>query len=172
MKKAERNTGGAVPGLAFVRLSLAALVATCLVGIVGTGCSSTDKPDTHPLAYVRFHGQPVERVRDVTAEVFRENGYKVTRNGWVKLIFEKEGSSMNDIAYGNWVDGRVWVRVKASIIDEAPGNCRLECEAFVLRSRGEPLEEEIRINKLHRHRYQLLLDEVAKRLSAEPPKAS
>ena len=75
---------------------------------------------------------------------------------------------MNDIAYGDWLDGRMWVRVKATVVEESPGTCRLECEAFLLRARGQALEEEIRIHKLHRHKYYQLLNEVAKRLSAQP----
>jgi hypothetical protein len=167
MKKAQRNMSDAGFGLALGPRSLGAFLAIGLSGFLGAGCSSTGKPDSNPLAYVQIRGQPVERVRDVAATVFHENGYQVTRNSWADLLFEKQGSVMNDLAYGNWVNGRVWVRVKAMVVDISPGNCRLECEAFVLRNRGEPLEEEIRINKLHRHKYQELLDEVAKRLSGK-----
>jgi hypothetical protein len=149
-------------------LYLAVLEAACGVLLLGAGCSSTGKPDTQPLAWVQVHGQPPERVRDVTAEVFREHGYQVTRRGYVNLVFERQGSTMNNLSYGNWMGKGVFVRVKATVVDISPGNCRVECEAFVLRNRGEVLEEEIRINKLHRHPYQELLDEVAKRLKVSP----
>ncbi|HVM47261.1 MAG TPA: hypothetical protein VMU04_04500 [Candidatus Acidoferrum sp.] len=143
-----------------------------LVAVLGlalsAGCSSPGQPESDPLAWVEIHGQPHEKVADVAAEVFHDNGYTVTRKGWEHLIFEKPGSKMNNIAYRNWAEGPVWVRVKATVVDVKPGTCRLECEAFVVRSRNEPTEEEIRVNSLHRKKYQQMLDEVAKRLRTQP----
>jgi hypothetical protein len=143
-----------------------------LAGLLGVllcaGCSSAPKPASNPLAYVEIRGQPHEKVADMAARVFYDNGYQVVRNGWAHLVFEKEGSTMNNIAYSNWMDGPVWVRVKASVVDVSPGTCRLECEAFLLRSRNQPAEEEIRIHKLHSHKYQQLMNEVAKRLNSQP----
>jgi hypothetical protein len=156
--------------------SLAVLLAACLVGFLSPGCSSIEKPASARFASIEIQDQPHERVRDVTAEVFRDHGYLVTRNGWADLIFEREGSTMNNLAYGNWMGGRVWVRVKAAISDLSARNCRLQCEAFILRNRGEALEEEIRITKVHSRPYQDLLDEVAKRLggstTSTPPAGS
>jgi hypothetical protein len=155
-------------------LSFVSLVGFCalVAAILGAGCSSTDKGDLNALVSIVIHGHPVERVREVTAQVFRDDGYKVTRNGYAKLIFEKQGSTLNNISYGNWMGGGVWVRVKAALFEVSPNTCRIECEAFVLRGRGEALEEEIRINKLHRHPYQELLNEVSKRLSTTPGSGS
>jgi hypothetical protein len=147
---------------------LAGLLAICLGLSLCAGCSSTPETDSDPLAYVEIHGQPHDKVADMAALVFHDHGYTVTRKGWAHLVFEKQGSTMNDIAYGDWLDGRMWVRVKATVVEESPGNCRLECEAFLLRGRGQALEEEIRINKLHSHKYNQLLKEVAKRLNAQP----
>jgi hypothetical protein len=144
--------------------SLAGLLAACLAGFLTAGCSSTEKPASARFASVEIKGQPHERVRDVTAEVFHDHGYLVTRNGWADLVFEREGSAMNNLAYGNWMGKRVWVRVKAAIFDSSARSCRLQCEAFILRNRGEALEEEIRITKVHSRPYQDLLDEVARRL--------
>jgi hypothetical protein len=156
-----RESAGSEPR----RWRLAGLLAICLGLSLCVGCSSTPKPDSDPLAYVEIHGQPHEKVADMAAQVFHDHGYTVTRNGWAHLVFEKQGSTMNDIAYGDWLDGRLWVRVKVSVVEVSPNTCRLECEAFLLRGRGHALEEEIRINKLHSHKYHQLLKEVAKRLS-------
>ena len=158
-------------GLALHPWSLPLLAAVCVGVFLGAGCSSTGKSDSAEFAAVEIHGQPPERVCDVAAEVFLEHGYKVKRQGWARLFFEKEGSAMNNLAYGNWMGGRVWVRVKVSVVEASANTCRVKGEAFLLRNRGEPLEEEIRIRKLHSRPYQELLDEVAKRLggkAAEP----
>lgn len=163
MKKVERTirSGNLVAALRW--WSLPVLLAVCLGALLGAGCSSTGKSEPVHFASVRIQGQAPERVSDVATEVFLEHRYKVTRKGWAHLTFEKEGSTMNNIAYGNWMGGGVWVRVKVSVEEVLAGTCDLKCEAFLVRNRGESLEEEIRIKKLHSGQYQELLDEVAAR---------
>ncbi|HOX59155.1 MAG TPA: hypothetical protein P5205_18380 [Candidatus Paceibacterota bacterium] len=158
-------------GLPLRPWGLAVLLAIGLGTFLGTGCSSTKTAKSAHFASVEIRGQPPERVSDVTSEVFHDHGYKVTRRTWASLCFEKEGTAMNNLAYGNWMGQRVWVRVRVSVGEALPGTCQLKCEAFFLRNRGEPLEEEIRIGKLHKGQYQELLNEVATRISgktAEP----
>lgn len=104
----------------------------------------------------------------MAAVVFHDHGYMVTRHGWQRLDFEKPGSTMDKIAYPSLMGDQVWERVKATVDDVEPGTCKLACEAFVVRSRNQPLEEENRVGKLHSHKYRELLNEVAKRLSAQP----
>jgi hypothetical protein len=142
----------------------------CAGALLVDGCRSPGKPDAARFASVPIHGHTVDKVRDATAQVFHADGFKVLKQGWANLTLEKEGSSMNNIAYGNWMGSGIWVRAKVTIVDIAPDECRLDCEAFLVRNRGESVEEEIKINKLHSHHYQKLLEEVAKRLSSTPPK--
>jgi len=150
--------------------SLPVLVAVCLGAFLGAGCSSSGKKEPTPFASVQIHDQAVDRVCEVTAEVFHDHGYKVTRNGAGNFFFEKKGSLANDLAYGNWMGERIWVRVKATVDEMSTGNCQIRCEAFLLRNHGEPLEEEIRITKLHSSQYQEILDEVALRLNSKAVK--
>ncbi len=147
----------------------AVLLAACVAGLLAAGCSSTGKTASARFASVEIQGQRHERVRDVTAEVFRDHGYLVTRNGWADMVFEREGSAMNNIAYGNWMGKRVWVRVKAAVTDMSAARCQVKCEAFVVRNRGESLEEEIQLTKVQSGQYKDLLNEVAKRLGAVAP---
>ena len=162
-----KSAGSAVLGLS--TWGFGSLLAVCVIALLSAGCQSTPTPEIVPFASVEIHGHPVDRVRDVTAQVFNEHGYELMKRGWVDLVFEKEGSTMNNIAYGNWMGSGIWVRVRAKITDISPGESRINCEACLLRNRGEPTEEEIRINKLHRHPYQKLLNEVVKRLKIETP---
>lgn len=193
MNQAYREIPSAVPGRAGARpggqgrtvashitghlsrpWNLASILAVCLAGVLAGGCSSTEKTASARFASVEVQGQPHERVRDVTADVFREHGYLVTRNGWADLVFEREGSAMNNVAYGNWMGKRVWIRVKAAVTDPSASKCHVKCEAFIIRNRGEALEEEIRITKMQGGQYQDLLDEVAMRLTGvttKPPPA-
>jgi len=167
MNRIQRIIGSAAASRAGVpQWSLTVLLAACLAAVAATGCRSAATQDPLRFASVVIHGQPHERVRDTTALVFLEHGYRVAKNGWADLVFERAGSAMNNIAYGTLMTGKVWIRVKASIVDGLSGTCRLDCEAFVLRNRGEALEEETRITKIHNHQYQDILNEVAKRVGA------
>jgi len=148
------------------------LLAICASVFLGGGCRTPGQADSAQFASVEVRDQATERVCDVAAEVFLEHGYQVRRQGWGKFFFEKPGSAMNNLAYGNWLGEPVWVRVKASVQEMSPGHCQVKCEAFLLRNRGEPLEEEIRIRKLHSGQYQELLDEVAKRASGNAAKSN
>ncbi len=170
MNRIQTSNGSAADGsVALPRCTLRVLLAVCFAALATPGCRSAATQDPVRFASVEIPGQTHERVRDVAAEVFRDHGYLVTRNGWDGLVFEREGSAMNNLAYGNWMGGRVWVRVKATIFDVSGRQCRLQCEAFILRNRGEALEEEIRIRKVHNRAYQELLDEVARRLGGPTP---
>jgi len=167
MKKIQRPLAGWSSGPELRPWSLAVWLAVCLGASLSAGCRSTGKVHSDEFASVELHGHPIEQVRDVTAQVFHDHGYKVTQKGWTSLVFEKEGSTMNNLAYGNWMGSGIGLRVKATIHDLSPGECRLECEAFLVRNRDEPVEDEIKVSKLHRRPYQKLLDEVARRLSSE-----
>ena len=144
--------------------------AVGLGALLLAGCSSPGKPDSARFASVLIRGHTVDQARDVTSQVFHADGFKVIKKGWANLVLEKEGSSMNNIAYGNWMGSGIWVRAKVTIVDIAPSECRIDCEAFLVRNKDEAAEDEIKINKLHRHHYQKLLDEVSKRLSTPLPK--
>ena len=82
------------------------------------------------------------------------------------MVFEKEGSSMNNFAYGSWLgDSKVWIRVKGSVILIGERRSRLECTAFLVRDIGSATEEELPVRGMHRGQYQKLLDQVAQRLN-------
>ena len=142
-------------------------LAACLGVLLGAGCSSTGKKNVPGFASVVVHAHTHDQVRDTVAQVFREHGYQVMQNGWAKLVLEKEGSSMDKLAYGSWMEGGAWLRVNVSLFDVSSDTYRLECQAFAVRGRGEALEEEIKLSRLHRRQYQDILDEVAKRLAGK-----
>ena len=82
----------------------------------------------------------------------------------MRLVFEKKGSSMDNFAYGNWMDTAVWERIKIAVDAIGDQTFRLECQAYMLRDRGATLEEEVKLGGMHSLKYQKLLDQVAVRL--------
>jgi len=96
---------------------------------------------------------------------FQKNGYKARQTDPSSLVFEKQGSRMNNFAYGSWMgDTPVWIRVKGNVLPVGQMTYRLECTPYLVRDIGTGAEEELPVNGLHRAPYQKLLDEVALRL--------
>src|SRR2546421_768191 len=55
----------------------------------------------------------------ISLAVFHDHGYKAPVATLAKMVFEKEGTSMDDAAYGNWMGGTpVWIRVKVKVRSE------------------------------------------------------
>ena len=82
-------------------------------------------------------------------------------------LFEKEGSKMNNIAYGSWfADTPIWIRVRATLVPVAETRYRLQCDVHLVRDRGGSTEEELPTHGSRRSSYQKLLEEVAARLKS------
>jgi hypothetical protein len=135
----------------------------CLTG--GAGCHSTNMPASS-FAATTISGNTPSQIRDAAVLVFQEDGYRATRADPAALVFEKEGTRMNEIAYGNWLgDVPVWVRVKASVVPVGEMSYRLQCHSYMVRDRGGASEEEVSLTGIHKGPYQKLLDKVAARLA-------
>ena len=142
-----------------------------LCGIIASGCQSTSRRTLPSFASVEIHGNTPGQIGDMGVVVFEEKGYKLASRDLTRLVFEKQGSHLRNLAYGNWLGGPpIWIRVKASIVPTGQAAFKLECQAFMIRGRGEPLEEEIAISNINAGPYQKLLDEVAGRLAGNRPR--
>jgi hypothetical protein len=147
------------------RLDAAAIMAVIgLAVLLAAGCKTNDKPESAQFASVDIRGRPVDLIRSATADVFHEHGYKAESESLATLVFDKEGSAMNNLAYGNWMGTPVGTRVRLNFVPIGEYSFRIECHAFIVRNKGEVLEDEITINGIHRGQYQKMLDEIAKRL--------
>jgi hypothetical protein len=148
-------------------VTLAVLMAAT-IGLAG--CSSMSKPASASFASVRIRGHTAEQIRATTALVFEQDGFSAVRVQRGEMIFEKEGSKWDSIAYGSWVDNTpVWVRVKLSVVPLAEADYRLQCQAYKVRNKGDPLiEDEVRVGNAHKKPYQALLDKVLGQLKRQP----
>ncbi len=162
MNKAARTlTSGAI---------MRSLLALCLLALAASACKSTDKPDSAQFASVEIRGHSAQEIRGTTAIVFQEQGYKASSGNYSTLVFERPGSTMNNLAYGNWMGGGIATRVKLNIVNVTGDLFRIDAHAFLVRNKGEVLEEEVTISKMHRKPYQKMMDEIGKRLGQPPPK--
>ncbi len=143
-----------------------AAVAACLLVLLFAGCKThDDKPDSADFASVEIRGHTMQQIQSVTSDVFHEHNYKATTGSLTSLVFEKEGTTMNNIAYGNWMGTGIASRVKLLFVPVTDDVFRIDCHAFLVRNKGETLEEEIPVTHIHHKQYQKMLDEIAKRLN-------
>jgi len=136
------------------------LLASASIGLIG--CKSLDKPESASFASVRIQGHTVEQIRAATVVVFQQDGYTPVDVGRSEMVFEKQGSRWDRIAYGNWIDdASVWVRVRVSVVPLSEGVFRLQCQAFKVRDKGDAVfEEQVRLRNNRSKPYQALLDKV------------
>jgi len=128
------------------------------------GCGAT-KPASASFASIVIDGHTMDEIRNAAGEVFQADGYTVMVRG-NEMKFEKEGSRMAQLAYEGFADsGPVNVRVLASIVQLSQTSYRLQCQAFIVKSPGDPVfEEVIKLQNVRSRPYQDLLDKVAKKL--------
>lgn len=78
------------------------------------------------------------------------------------MVFEKKGTFMNGMVYGDWYSGGVWERVKVFHQEIEPGRTLVECDAYMVQEHDDPFfQSERKPYKTRRHLYQKLLNEVA-----------
>jgi hypothetical protein len=147
-------------------------LAAVLVFLIGAsaGCRTSSKPRGAGFAAVDIPSRSTAEVLSMTVIVFTEHGFDLASNPSRELVFEKEGSRGEVVTYGSWFDKKVWVRVRVSI-EAAPSATpatRLECEAWMVRDRGERrFEEEQKLSRLRSRPYQDLLEEIARRVEQQ-----
>jgi hypothetical protein len=167
---AERVSKGAGRQAGGCAWRLAALLALGLGALMNGGCRSTPKPESEVFASVIIAGNTPGQIGAMTTQVFQAHGYKVAAAGRKGLVFEKEGSTWSNLAYGSWLgDTPVWERVKVAIEPVAEAAFRLQCQAYRVQDRGGALEEETKIGQAHARPYEKLLEEVAARFRPSTP---
>ena len=155
------------PAAGWFRGTLAALL--CLaVALAGTGCGAF-KPGSASFASVAIKGHSSEEIARVTAQVFQEDGYVGGSMAGQAMVFQKEGSRMQNLAYEGVVDthygASTLVRVKVNIVMLGEDSRRLQCQAYIVKGAGDAFfEEEQRLANFRSGPYQSLLNKVAKQL--------
>jgi hypothetical protein len=146
--------------------NLATGIFVAVAGIGLLGCKSLNKPASAGFASVRIQGHTAEQIRAASVVVFQQDGYTALEGKRSEMVFEKEGSRWDQIAYGSWVnEAPVWLRAKVTMVPLSDDTFRLQCQAYKVRNKGDPLaEDQVRIGNSHRKPYQALLDEVLAQL--------
>jgi hypothetical protein len=150
------------------RLSSSVLAPLILTAALVVGCRTGD-PSSSSFASVKISGKSSQEICQTTAAVFQEDGYQVGPLTPSSMVFQKEASRGQSLAYGGVVDthygSQTAVRVKASVVDLGAGTYRLQCKAYMVRNANESIfEDESPLMNFRSGPYQALLDKVAQRL--------
>src|SRR5215469_12448096 len=148
--------------------TVAALGLTSVAVLLSPGCG-TGKPASASFASVEIEGKTPEEICRTTGAVFQEDGYMVGSLNPTEMVFQKEASRSQSLAYGGVADtyygSTTVVRVRASVVDLGAGKHRLQCKAFMVRKANDSFfQDESAILNIRSRPYQNLLDKVAKRL--------
>jgi hypothetical protein len=141
------------------------VMALCLTFFL-TGCKSTPQTPSNRLASVVIKDRTPDEIEAATRTVFEKHDYDLSpRRDGGAMVFEKKGTFMNGLVYGDWYSGGVWERVKVYHIDMEPGRTLVDCDAYMVQEHDDPFfQSERKPYTSRRHVYQKLLEEVAREL--------
>ena len=141
-----------------------ALSATVLV----TGCRSPNGPVSNRMASIVVTNRSADQIEAAIQAVFEKHAYEAGKSEEDELVFEKQGTFMNGLVYGDWYSGGVWERIRVYQRELRPVETVVECDAYMVQEREDPLfQKERKEFKTRRGHCQKLLDEVAKDLMSK-----
>ena len=152
--------------LTFARAS--GVLCLVLLAWLAAGCR-TGEPTSSSFASVVIKGKSTDEICKTAASVFQEDGYQVASLAPQNMVFQKEGSRGQSLAYSGVVDthygGGTVVRVRAQLVDLGAGGQRLQCKAYMVQNAGDSFfEDESALLNIRSRPYQKLLNKVADRL--------
>ncbi len=131
-----------------------------------TGCHT---PASASFASVDIKGKTPAQIREATAMVLQKDDYRCAMMGESDMIFQKEGSRGQSLAYNGLVStyygGTTLTRFRLQMVDLGAGEYRLQGQAYIVRNAGDSFfEEEQRLANMRRGPYQRLLNDVENQL--------
>ena len=92
---------------------LLASLLLAMAGLAFLGCKSLNEPLSASFAAVQITNHTPVEIRAATVAVFQQDGFAPAKAELPEMVFERQGSKWDNIAYGNWVDANeVWSRAK------------------------------------------------------------
>jgi hypothetical protein len=115
-------------------------------------------------AVVVTNASPKE-IQEATEKVFKTNGFDPAPEDNNDLVFQRKGSFMNGLFYGDWYQGGVWVRIKVFLSELDPTRTMVDCDVYMVQDPDDPLFQEERKVKADKNECQRLLDQIPAAIS-------
>lgn len=149
------------PSVLLITLLSFAFLVACKSPKVAPGT-----PDDGSLASVFVTNSTRSAVSDVVFNVFRENGFMLKSSLQSDLVFERQGTKWDTLAYGGWFEN-IWIRARVVVSIYEPGVFRVACKAYRVDGRGDiSTGEEKSLPRTNAGYYQGLLNQVRTRIDA------
>jgi hypothetical protein len=117
-----------------------------VAALVGSGCRSPDKPAPAGFASVFIANQSSEKIRMAAIAVMESNGYQTIQPSDGTLIFEKETTRDEQIAYAGLIGAhegeKTIVRMRMGLQKFGASSYLLDGKASVVTSPGDPVHEQ------------------------------
>ena len=137
------------------------------------GCRSSKTSVSKRMASIVVTNQPSEKIEAAIQVVFQNHAYEDTKGEVDELVFQKPGSFMNSMIYGDWYSGGVWERIKIYQRELDPARTVVECDGYMVQQHEDPMfQKEKRQYKTKKGHLQKLLEEVAGELKSAAAKPS
>ena len=142
------------------------MVMALSLALFSIGCKSTPQTPSNRLASVIIKDRSPDEIEAATRAVFEKHDYDLSaRRDGGAMVFERKGTFMNGLVYGDWYSGGVWERVKVYHAEMEPGRTLLDCNAYMVQEHDDPFfQSERKPYTSRRHVYQKLLEEVSREL--------
>ena len=131
-----------------------------------TGCQSFTNIPNSSLTSVTITNQPMPAIVQATTAVFTSHGFTGGQTGSDEFTFQRAGSRMNDLAYGNAMfNETVTVRVVVKIRKLDAHTTFLGCNAWLIEAADDPVfEDSHKVRKLRKWPYEQLLQDIQAQL--------
>ena len=129
--------------------------------MLAVGCQSTPKKlGSHRVAAVVVTNASPGEIREAAESVFKTHGFDAAPEDDNELVFQRKGSLMNGLVWGDWYGGPVWVRIKVFLTGMDAGRILVDCDVYMVQDHEDPLFQEQRKVRADKSECQKLLDEI------------
>jgi len=140
---------------------------------LGAGCRSTparpEAASSDSLVSAYLEGVTPESIRQATLDVFKQEGFETSYAGPTRMVFERPGTTMDNVAYGGWYSGDIWLRVKVEIRPIWPSGQLIEMDAFKVGDREDSWFEDEHKVRFKKGPYKKLMERIQERIGQVAP---
>jgi hypothetical protein len=113
-----------------------------LLILVATGCQRLGKNSPNEVASVVIANQSMGKVAAATEVAFIKHEYQGGRTGPAQYTYQRGGSQMDAVVYGEWIDRKVALRAVVTLNEVGTNSVRVSCDARMVSAPGDPVFEE------------------------------
>jgi hypothetical protein len=152
------------------RFNLRDLLPTVAVAaglMFASGCASPGEFGDRTVVVI--YNQKPEAIIGATTETFVNQGFTRTYDSDDEAVFERKGTTMQNLAYGSWMEGSIWERATLTVEPYRTGASLLEAKVERISNKNDDFfTDKKQLSKRARKPFQEMLDQIAFKLNGFP----